>query len=46
MVRATSKGTFMGILATGKRLVVKVVEIYKFVGGKIVEAWGMVIPRE
>ena len=39
-VRATHKGTFMGIPATGKRIVVKAVEIDKIVGGKIVEAWG------
>jgi predicted ester cyclase len=30
----------MGIPATGKRIVVKAVEIDKIVGGKIVEAWG------
>lgn len=39
-IRATHKGTFMGIPATGKRMVVKGVEIDKIVGGKIVEAWG------
>jgi predicted ester cyclase len=30
----------MGIPATGKRIVIKAVEIDKIVGGKIVEAWG------
>jgi predicted ester cyclase len=30
----------MGIPATGKRIVVKAVEIDKIMGGKIVEAWG------
>ena len=39
-LRATHKGTFMGIPATGKQIVVKGVEIDKIVGGKIVEAWG------
>jgi steroid delta-isomerase-like uncharacterized protein len=40
-IQATHKGTFMGIPATGKRIVVKGVEIDKIVGGKIVEAWGL-----
>ena len=40
-VQATHKGTFMGIPATGKRIVVKEIEIDKIVGGKIVEAWGL-----
>ena len=40
-VQATHKGTFMGIPATGKRIMVKAVEIDKIVGGKIVEAWGL-----
>ena len=40
-VQATHKGTFMGIVATGKRIVVKEIEIDKIVGGKIVEAWGL-----
>ena len=38
--QATHKGTFMGIPATGKRIVVKAVEIDKILGGMIVEAWG------
>jgi steroid delta-isomerase-like uncharacterized protein len=40
-IQATHKGTFMGIPATGKRIVIKGVEIDKIVGGKIVEAWGL-----
>ena len=40
-VRATHKGTFMGIPATGKRIVIKGVEIDRIAGGKIVEAWGL-----
>ena len=40
-IQATHKGTFMGIAATGKRIVVKEIEIDKIVGGKIVEAWGL-----
>jgi len=39
-MQATHKGTFMGIPATGKQIVVKGVEIDKIVGGKVVEAWG------
>lgn len=39
-LRATHKGTFRGITATGKRIVVEQVEIHKIAGGKIVEAWG------
>jgi len=40
-IQATHKGTFMGIPATGKRIVIKGVEIDKIAGGKIVEAWGL-----
>jgi steroid delta-isomerase-like uncharacterized protein len=40
-MQATHKGTFMGIPATGKRIVVKEIEIDKIEGGKIVEAWGL-----
>ena len=39
-VQATHKGTFMGIPATGKRIIFKAVEIDKIAGGKIVETWG------
>ena len=39
-IQATHKGTFMGIPATGKRIVVKAVEIDRIARGKIVEAWG------
>ena len=38
-IQATHKGTFMGIPATGKRIVIKGVEIDKIAGGKIVETW-------
>jgi hypothetical protein len=38
-LRATHKGTFMGIPATGKRIAIKQVEIHKIFRGKIVEAW-------
>ena len=40
-MQATHRGTYMGIPATGKQIVVKGVEIDKIVGGKIVEAWGL-----
>jgi steroid delta-isomerase-like uncharacterized protein len=39
-LRATHKGTFKGIPATGKRIEVGQVEIHRIVGGKIAEAWG------
>lgn len=39
-LRASHKGTFMGIPGTGKQIVVKQVEIHKIIGGKIQEAWG------
>ena len=39
-MQATHKGTFMGIPATGKQIVVKGIEIDKIAEGKIVEAWG------
>ena len=38
-MQATHKGTFMGIPATGKKIIVKGVEIDRIVGGKIVETW-------
>ena len=37
--KATHKGTFMGISPTGKKLVVKGVEIYKIAGNKVSESW-------
>jgi steroid delta-isomerase-like uncharacterized protein len=39
-LRATHKGMFKGIPATGKKIVVQQVEIHNILGGKIVEAWG------
>ena len=38
-MQATHKGTFMGIPATGKKIIVKGIEIDRIVGGKIVETW-------
>jgi steroid delta-isomerase-like uncharacterized protein len=35
----THKGTFMGIPATNKKVTAWGIEIDRFVGGKIVEAW-------
>lgn len=40
-LRATHKGTFKGIPATGRRIEVKQVEIHRIVGGKMAEAWGL-----
>lgn len=39
-LRATHKGTFLGIPTTGNKIVVNQVEIHKIARGKIVEAWG------
>ena len=39
-LRATHKGTFMGITAAGMKIVVNQVEIHKIADGKILEAWG------
>ena len=39
-LRATHKGTFKGIPATGKRIEVGQVEIHRIAIGKIAEAWG------
>ncbi len=36
----THRGTFQGILATGKAVVVREVAIFRFENGKIVEQWG------
>jgi hypothetical protein len=38
-IRGTHKGTFMGIPATGKQILVKWVTLYKIGGGKILEGW-------
>jgi steroid delta-isomerase-like uncharacterized protein len=38
-IRSTHKGTFMGIPATGKQIVMKGVEIRRIVGGKTLECW-------
>jgi steroid delta-isomerase-like uncharacterized protein len=35
----THKGDFMGIKATGKRIVVKGIEVFRIVDGKIIEIW-------
>jgi len=35
----THKGDFMGIKATGKRIVVKGIEVFRIADGKIVEIW-------
>lgn len=39
-LRATHKGTFRGIPATGKRIVVGQFEMHRIAAGKIAEAWG------
>jgi predicted ester cyclase len=38
-VRSRHKGTFQGIPATGKEVTVTSMDIYRIVGGKIVEQW-------
>jgi len=37
--RGTHKGTYMGVAGTGKQLVLRGVNIYRFADGKLVEAW-------
>ena len=39
--RGTHKGDFMGVPATGNRIEVTGIEIYRIAGGKIVEIWGV-----
>jgi predicted ester cyclase len=39
---AVHSGTFMGIAATGKRVVIKYMDFWKVVDGKIVDNWVMV----
>jgi predicted ester cyclase len=39
-LRATHKGTFKDLPASGKRITIQQFEIHKIVGSKIVEAWG------
>jgi steroid delta-isomerase-like uncharacterized protein len=39
-LRATHKGQFRGIPATGRRIELGQVEIHRIMGGKIAEAWG------
>ena len=37
----TQKGEFMGIPPTGRRFTITEIRIYRIVGGKIVECWGL-----
>jgi len=41
-MQCTHKGTFMGIAATGKKVVVKGVLISRIAGGKILEDWEII----
>lgn len=38
-VRGTHRGTFMGVPATGRTIVVQVADVYRFADGKIAEQW-------
>ena len=40
-VTCTHKGELMGVPATNKKLTISVIEIHRFVSGKIMEAWEM-----
>jgi hypothetical protein len=40
-VTCTHKGELMGIPPTNRKLKMSVIEIHRFVGGKIIEAWEM-----
>jgi len=37
----TNRGKFMGIAPTGKQIIVPVITINRFIGGKIVERWSV-----
>jgi predicted ester cyclase len=39
--RGTHRGTFMGVASTGRVVIVDIVDISRFDGGKIVEHWGI-----
>jgi len=41
-MHATHKGTFMGITATGKKVVAKGILIEKIDGGKIIDDWEII----
>lgn len=41
-IQGTHNGTFMGIPATGKHIVIKGVQIYKIEGRRVVEMWELV----
>ncbi len=40
IMRATHRGEFQGIAPTGKRVQVRAMDMFRIVGGKIVEHWG------
>ena len=39
--RGTHKGEFMGIAATGKRVTLPLIAIYRIAGGKITDRWNL-----
>ncbi|MFQ6116758.1 MAG: ester cyclase [Candidatus Bipolaricaulia bacterium] len=40
-IRGTHKGEFMGIAATGKQMILSVIDIVRISGGKVAERWGV-----
>ena len=40
-MRGTHVGEFMGVSATGKKIEVTVMDIFRFADGKVVEHWGV-----
>jgi predicted ester cyclase len=40
-IHATHKGQFMGIAATGKRVVIEIIDIVRLEGGKYIEHWSI-----
>ena len=40
-MRGTHVGEFMGVSATGKKIEVPVIDIFRFADGKVVEHWGV-----
>lgn len=39
-MRATHRGAFQGVAATGKRVTLTGIDILRFAGGKVIERWG------
>jgi steroid delta-isomerase-like uncharacterized protein len=40
-IKGTNHGSYMGVPPTGKEISLKGISIYKIIGAKLVESWGM-----